>query len=119
MARPFEVRSDPHLAAVQTNTPRSRVKRQDEERGEPQGTGAAGARSAQRGPRWIGRSDLCQRLGISRATSYRLETAGFLPRPVRIGPRTTRWSISELEAFEQRLVEDRGPGSREREKANS
>jgi predicted DNA-binding transcriptional regulator AlpA len=62
--------------------------------------------------RWrrVGSTDpiLCRRLGISRATSYRLEAAGFLPRPVRIGPRTTRWLISELEAFERRLVEDRG-----------
>ncbi len=66
------------------------------------------ARLERRAARWIDRSDLCRRLGISRATSYRLEAAGFLPRPVRIGPRTTRWLISELEAFERRLVEDRG-----------
>jgi predicted DNA-binding transcriptional regulator AlpA len=60
-------------------------------------------------PGYISRSDLCRRLGISRATSYRLEQSGFLPRPVRIGPRTTRWLVSELEEFERRLMEDRGP----------
>lgn len=57
---------------------------------------APGARLERRAARWIGRSDLCRRLGISRATSYRLEAAGFLPRPVRIGPKTTRWLVSEL-----------------------
>lgn len=59
-------------------------------------------------PGYISRSELCRRLGISRATSYRLERDGFLPRPVRIGPRTTRWPVSELAVFEQRLAEDRG-----------
>ncbi len=57
---------------------------------------------------YISRSELCRRLGISRATSYRLERDGFLPRPVRIGPRTTRWPVSELAVFERRLAEDRG-----------
>lgn len=57
---------------------------------------------------YITRSELCRLLGISRATSYRLERDGFLPRPVRIGPRTTRWPVSELEVFERRLAEDRG-----------
>ncbi len=57
---------------------------------------------------YISRSELCRLLGISRATSYRLEREGFLPRPVRIGPKTTRWPISELEVFERRLAEDRG-----------
>ena len=60
------------------------------------------------GPGYISRSELCRLLGISRATSYRLEREGFLPRPVRIGPRTTRWPVSELEVFERRLAEDRG-----------
>ena len=62
-------------------------------------------------PGYISRAELCRRLGISRATSYRLEREGFLPRPVRIGPRTTRWPVSELEVFERRLAEDRGTAS--------
>jgi predicted DNA-binding transcriptional regulator AlpA len=65
-------------------------------------------RKAVSAPGYISRSELCRLLGISRATSYRLERDGFLPRPVRIGPRTTRWPISELEVFERRLAEDRG-----------
>lgn len=54
------------------------------------------------------RADLCARLNISRATSYRLEAAGYLPRPVRIAPRVVRFLRSEVEAFEQRLAADRG-----------
>ena len=86
---------------------------------ERESVGAPGVRSDRRAARWIGRSDLCQRLGISRATSYRLEAAGYLPRPVRIGPRTTRWSVVEIEAFEQRLFDDRGVGTPERGKMKS
>lgn len=65
-------------------------------------------RKAASAPGYISRAELCRLLGISRATSYRLERDGFLPRPVRIGPRTTRWPVSELEVFERRLAEDRG-----------
>lgn len=65
-------------------------------------------RKAVSAPGYISRSELCRRLGISRATSYRLERDGLLPRPVRIGPRTTRWPVSELDVFERRLAEDRG-----------
>ena len=68
-------------------------------------------RKAVGAPGYISRAELCRRLGISRATSYRLERDGFLPRPVRIGSRTTRWPVSELEVFERRLAEDRGTAS--------
>jgi predicted DNA-binding transcriptional regulator AlpA len=66
------------------------------------------ARKTASAPGYISRTELCRRLGISRATSYRLERDGFLPRPVRIGPRTTRWPVAELAVFERRLAEDRG-----------
>lgn len=75
------------------------------------GTGATVSgvtpRGERRAARWLTRSDLCRRLKISRATSYRLESEGYLPRPVRIGPGTVRWSITELESFERRLLDDR------------
>ncbi len=76
--------------------------------GERNGTDTGAARVERRSARWLTRSDLCRRLKISRATSYRLESDGFLPRPVRIGPSTVRWSVAELELFERRLLEDRG-----------
>src|SRR5574341_1198601 len=51
------------------------------------GTGATVSgvtpRGERRAARWLTRSDLCRRLKISRATSYRLESEGYLPRPVR------------------------------------
>ena len=69
-------------------------------------------RKAGSAPGYISRSELCRLLGISRATSYRLERDGFLPRPVRIGPKTTRWPVSELAVFERRLAEDRGAANK-------
>ncbi len=79
--------------------------------GESCGSGTGAARVERRAARWLTRSDLCRRLKISRATSYRLESDGFLPRPVRIGPSTIRWSVAELEKFERRLLEDRATSS--------
>lgn len=76
-------------------------------------------RKAVGAPGYISRSELCRLLGISRATSYRLERDGFLPRPVRIGPRTTRWPVSELEVFERRLAEDRGAANMNASEAKS
>lgn len=66
------------------------------------------ARGERRAARWLTRADLCRRLRISRATSYRLESEGYLPKPVRIGPGTIRWSVTELETFERRILDDRG-----------
>jgi predicted DNA-binding transcriptional regulator AlpA len=66
------------------------------------------ARGERRAARWLTRADLCRRLKISRATSYRLESEGYLPKPVRIGPGTIRWSVTEIESFERRLLNDRG-----------
>jgi predicted DNA-binding transcriptional regulator AlpA len=57
--------------------------------------------------RYLNRRALCERLGISRATSYRLQREGYLPHPVRFGPGTARWPVSEIEALERRAAEDR------------
>jgi predicted DNA-binding transcriptional regulator AlpA len=77
-------------------------------------TSATGSAIATRGERrtarWLTRADLCRRLKISRATSYRLESEGYLPKPVRISPGTIRWSVTELESFERRLLDDRSTG---------
>jgi predicted DNA-binding transcriptional regulator AlpA len=59
-------------------------------------------------PQFITRDALCLRWGISRATSYRLVKAGHLPRPVKLGPGTARWPITEIEAAERRAAADRG-----------
>ena len=60
---------------------------------------------------FIDRSGLCERWGISRATSYRLERDGFLPRPVHLGRGISRWPLAEIEALERRAADDRVKGS--------
>jgi len=45
--------------------------------------------------RWLTRAEVCERLGISRSTSYRI-----LPEPARFGPRTMRWAVEVVEALE-------------------
>jgi predicted DNA-binding transcriptional regulator AlpA len=56
---------------------------------------------------YLTRDGLCQRWGISRATSYRYEKEGFLPRAVRLGPGAARWPLAEIEALERRAADDR------------
>lgn len=57
--------------------------------------------------RYLSRDELCRRFGISRATSYRYEREGLIPAPIRIGPRTMRWVLAEIEALEARAAADR------------
>lgn len=57
---------------------------------------------------YLSRDGLCRRWGISRATSYRYEAEGFLPKPVKLGPGAARWPLAEIEALERRAAEDRG-----------
>jgi predicted DNA-binding transcriptional regulator AlpA len=61
---------------------------------------------------YLTRNQLCRRLGISRATSYRLERESHLPKPVRFGRGVARWPLSEIEALERRVAEDRGTGAK-------
>lgn len=57
---------------------------------------------------YLTRDELCRRWGISRATSYRYEREGFLPKPVKLGPGAARWPLAEIEALEKRAADDRG-----------
>ena len=59
-------------------------------------------------PAYVTARELQRRLRIPPSTFWRLVKRGLLPQPVRIAPRCVRWRGSELEAFERRLVEDRG-----------
>lgn len=56
---------------------------------------------------YMTRDELCRRWDISRATSYRYEREGYLPKPVKLGPGAARWPIAEIEAVERRAAEDR------------
>ena len=58
--------------------------------------------------RYLTARDLCERWGIGRATLHRQRAAGYVPKPVHFGPRSVKWPIEEVEAFERRLAEDRG-----------
>ena len=45
--------------------------------------------------------------GINPATLYRGIHIGRFPRPVKVGPGTSRWLRSECEAALQRMIEGR------------
>lgn len=59
-------------------------------------------------PAYLTVRDLVTRWRMSRASVYRLIKAGYLPKPVRFASRTVRWSLRDVEAFEQKLDLDRG-----------
>ena len=44
-------------------------------------------------------SDLCKKLGISRAQIYRLLSAGDFPKPLRLSERTRAWRESDIELW--------------------
>jgi predicted DNA-binding transcriptional regulator AlpA len=59
----------------------------------------------------LDRLEVCQRLGgtkpIDPATLYRGIKAGRYPRPIKVGPNSSRWVASEVEACLQAMVEVR------------
>ena len=57
---------------------------------------------------YLTRIELCRRWGISRATSYRYEREGYIPKAVKLGPGAARWPVAEIVALEQRPAADRG-----------
>ena len=46
-------------------------------------------------------------LGLSTRTVRTLDTSGKLPRPVKIGRRSVRWCVSEIEEWLQAACPDR------------
>lgn len=47
-------------------------------------------------------AEVCEFLGLSRSTLYKLLSEGAFPEPVRLGPRTVRWNVDELVAWRDR-----------------
>lgn len=47
--------------------------------------------------------ELTKRYGVSRATIYRWIADGRFPAPIKLGPNTSAWKASDLEAFETSL----------------
>lgn len=49
---------------------------------------------------FLRRPEVRCRYGISSATLYRWIRVGLFPRPVRLGPNTVGWRVSDLEVFD-------------------
>ena len=49
--------------------------------------------------RLLTNKQLIAEINISRATIYRLLRNGAFPKPIRIGPRSTRWLESDIKAW--------------------
>lgn len=45
------------------------------------------------------------RYGVSRVTWWRWVRAGNAPRPVKLGPNTTRWHADDLASWERQRAE--------------
>jgi prophage regulatory protein len=43
--------------------------------------------------------DVCRFLGISRSTVYKRLSERSFPVPARLGPRTVRWRVDDIEAW--------------------
>lgn len=63
------------------------------------------------GARYLTERALLERFAVPRTTWNRWRREGYVPQPVRVGPRAIRWLASEIEAFERRLADDRGVGA--------
>ena len=46
---------------------------------------------------------VARQLGIHRRTVWRLVSTGDLPPPIRLGPKTVRWRLTDLEQHLQRV----------------
>ncbi len=60
------------------------------------------------GRAYITARDLCLRWECSHATLYRWIQGGYVPRPLRFGPRAVRWATKDIDEFERRLANDSG-----------
>ena len=43
--------------------------------------------------------DVIQRVGIKRASIYRMMSEGAFPKPVQLGPRAVGWRASDIERW--------------------
>lgn len=54
-------------------------------------------------PQFISDHKVAAMFGVSKATVWRWASTGLLPKPIKLGPNTTRWRIADLEAHEVKL----------------
>ena len=50
---------------------------------------------------------VCETVGVSQATLYRLVAAGRFPAPVKIGLKAARWRSDEIAAHIERISAER------------
>ncbi len=47
--------------------------------------------------------EVARLLGISKSQVYRLQDAGAIPHSVNVGPRATRWRLSDIRRYVEHL----------------
>lgn len=55
---------------------------------------------------YLSDKDLARRYGVARATPWRWVREGTFPSPIRLTEHTTRWRLTDIEAFETRRAGD-------------
>lgn len=51
--------------------------------------------------RWLNVDEIASRVGVSKATVWNWTAKGIIPKPVSLGPRATRWRLSEIVNWEK------------------
>ena len=49
--------------------------------------------------------EVAERYSVSRPTVWRWVSEGHLPKPVKVGPGSTRWRIADLDAHDAKFGE--------------
>ena len=55
--------------------------------------------------RFMRRREVMELLGLSHTTIYKMVEEGRFPRPLRIGPNTTRWRSDQVDAWMKEQME--------------
>ena len=56
----------------------------------------------------IGVKEICEKLGLSRTTIWKLRSKGIFPKPVRISERRIAWPESSVDKWQDGLEEKDG-----------
>lgn len=57
------------------------------------------------GQHYLRPAELVSRLSISRSTLYHWVKIGRFPPPIHLGPRTSAWSVSDIENWERAQIQ--------------
>lgn len=57
-------------------------------------------------PTYLRDIDIARVYSVSRTTVWRWTAEGILPEPIRLGPATTRWRLSDILDHDQQLRHD-------------